>query len=213
MTRGGRTEQKDGPERRCIVTGESQPRGGLVRFVVGPDATVVPDIDGKLPGRGIWVSAGRDTIGQAVKKRLFARAAKAPVTAPEGLADTVHDLLTRRVIELIALARKAGQAVAGYEKARDWLQTGEAAVLIQASDGSERGKTKLRPPGGAQTHVTCLTAGEIGLAFGREHVIHAALAAGGLSARVVEEAAKLARMRGQNGVLGAGEDYETHERY
>jgi len=206
MTRGGRRAQIDEPERRCIVTGESQPRGGLVRFVVGPGAIVVPDIDGKLPGRGIWVSAGRDTIEQAAKKRLFSRAAKAPVTAPEGLTDLVHDLLSRRVIELIALARKAGQAVAGYEKVRDWLQTGEAAVLIQAADGSERGKTKLRPPEGAQTHVTCLTAGEIGLAFGREHVIHAALAAGGLSARVVEEAAKLARMRGQNGGVTAGED-------
>ncbi|MCC0077664.1 MAG: RNA-binding protein [Rhodobacter sp.] len=206
MTRGGRRAHADEPERRCIVTGESQPRGGLVRFVVGPGATVVPDIDGKLPGRGIWVSAGRENIEQAAKKRLFARAAKAPVTAPEGLADLVHDLLSRRVIELIALARKAGQAVAGYEKVRDWLQTGEAAVLIQAADGSERGKTKLRPPEGAQSHVTCLTAGEIGLAFGREHVIHAALAAGGLSARVVEEAAKLARMRGQNGGVTAGED-------
>jgi hypothetical protein len=206
MTRGGRVKASDEPERRCIATGESQPRGGLVRFVVGPDATVVPDITGKLPGRGIWVSADRQAIEQAVKRRLFSRAAKMQVTVPEGLADTVHDLLTRRVIESLSLARKAGQAVAGYEKVKDRLATGEAVVLIQASDGSERGKTKLRPPGGAETHLTCLTAGEIGLAFGREHVIHAALAAGGLTARVVEEAAKLARMRGRIGGEPVGED-------
>lgn len=203
MTRGGRTRDQDGPERRCIVTGVSQPKGGLVRFVVGPGEVIVPDIDGKLPGRGIHVSAGRDEIGQAVKRRLFARAARAPVTVPEGLADLVEALLARRLIDLLALARKAGQAVAGYEKARDWLVSGQAAVLVQAGDGSERGKTKLRAPEGEGAHVTCLTAAEIGLAFGREHVIHAALAAGGLSARVVEEAAKLARLRGHNDGMDA----------
>ena len=197
MTRGGRQkEHDDGPERRCIATGQSQPTGGLVRFVVGPDQAVVPDIMGKLPGRGIWVSARRDAIELAATRKLFARAARAPVTVPQGLADTVHDLLTRRVIDLVSMARKAGQAVAGYEKTRDALASGQMAVLIQAADGSERGKTKLRPPGGRDTHLTCLTAQEIGLAFGREHVIHAALAAGGLASRVVEEAARLASMRG-----------------
>jgi hypothetical protein len=206
MTRGGRTKDRDEPERRCIVTGESQPRGGLIRFVVGPDATVVPDVAGKLPGRGMYVSADRSAIEQAVKRRLFSRAAKMQVTAPEGLADQVHDLMTRRVIDSVSMARKAGQAVAGYEKTRDWLRNEEAEVLIQAHDGSERGKTKLRPPDGAETHITCLSAGEIGLAFGREHVIHAALAAGGLCTRVVEEAAKLARLRGRDGGVTAGED-------
>lgn len=206
MTRGGRTKDRDEPERRCIVTGESQPRGGLIRFVVGPDATVVPDVAGKLPGRGMYVSVDRSAIEQAVKRRLFSRAAKMQVTAPEGLADQVHDLMTRRVIDSVSMARKAGQAVAGYEKTRDWLRNEEAEVLIQAHDGSERGKTKLRPPDGAETHITCLSAGEIGLAFGREHVIHAALAAGGLCTRVVEEAAKLARLRGRDGGVTAGED-------
>ncbi|MCL4676646.1 MAG: RNA-binding protein [Pararhodobacter sp.] len=206
MTRGGRTKDRDEPERRCIVTGESQPRGGLIRFVVGPGATVVPDVVGKLPGRGMYVSADRSAIEQAVKRRLFSRAARTQVSAPEDLADQVHDLLTRRVIDSVSMARKAGQAVAGYEKTRDWLRNDSAEVLIQAHDGSERGKTKLRPPDGAETHIACLSAGEIGLAFGREHVIHAALAAGGLCTRVVEEAAKLARLRGRDGGVTAGED-------
>ena len=124
MTRGGRTKDRDEPERRCIATGETQPRGGPIRFVVGPDATVVPDITGKLPGRGMYVSADRDALELAVKRRLFSRAAKMQVTAPEDLAQQVHDLQARRVIELIAMARKAGQAVAGYEKTRDWLRNG-----------------------------------------------------------------------------------------
>ena len=99
MTRGGRTKDRDEPERRCIATGETQPRGGLIRFVVGPDATVVPDITGKLPGRGMYVSADRDALELAVKRRLFSRAAKMQVTAPEDLAQQVHDLQTRRVID------------------------------------------------------------------------------------------------------------------
>jgi predicted RNA-binding protein YlxR (DUF448 family) len=206
MTRGGRTKDRDEPERRCIVTGESKPRGGLVRFVVGPDAMVVPDVSGKLPGRGMYVSADRSAIEQAVKRRLFSRAAKTQVTPPEGLADQVHDLITRRVIESLSMARKGGKAIAGYEKTRDWLQKGEAKVLIQAHDGSERGKTKLRAPEGDGTYIGCLSAGEIGLAFGREHVIHAALATGGLTKRVVLEAAKLARLRERDGGVTAGED-------
>ncbi|MEZ5750505.1 MAG: RNA-binding protein [Paracoccaceae bacterium] len=206
MARGGREKDSDGPERRCIVSGQSQPRAGLIRFVVGPDASIVPDIAGKLPGRGIYVAADRAALEQAVKKRLFSRAAKMQVAVPDGLVETVHALVLKRVQETLSLARKAGQAVAGYEKVRDWLQQGEAAVLLQASDGSERGKTKLRAPEGEDTHVTCLTASELGFAFAREHVIHAALAAGSLSSRVVEEAAKLARLREQNGGDSAGED-------
>lgn len=205
MTRGGRTKEADEPERRCIATGESQPKGGLVRFVTGPDAMITPDILGKLPGRGIWVSADREALALAVKKKLFARAARQPVTVPEGLADLVEALVTRRVLDLVSLANKAGEAVAGFEKARELIAAGRVAVLLQAADGSARGKTKIRRPDNA-AYVGCLSAAEIGLAFGREHVIHAAVAAGGLSRRVVEEAAKLARLRGQDGGIAAAED-------
>ncbi|TCO73474.1 RNA-binding protein [Rhodovulum euryhalinum] len=195
MTRGGARKPADEPERRCIATGEVQPKAGLIRFVVGPDDRIVPDLLGKLPGRGIWVTAERTALETAVRKRLFARAAKRAVTLPEDLVDQVEAGLVRRVVEALSLARKAGQAVAGYEKVKGWLDGGEAAVLIQASDGSERGKTKLRPPRPEGAYIGCLTAREIGLAFGREHVIHGALAAGGLTERVVEDAAKLSGIR------------------
>ncbi len=199
MTRGGRDKDRDEPERKCIATGEVAPKAGLVRFVLGPDGTVVPDVAAVLPGRGMYVSADHALIERAARKGLFARAARQPVKAPEGLADLVEALLVRRVVELLSLARKAGQAVTGYEKVKDWLVGGRAVALIQASDGSERGKTKLRAPEGGKGLVSCLTAGEIGLAFGRERAIHAALAAGGLATRVVEEAARLAGLRGSDG--------------
>ena len=195
MTRGGRDKLQDEPERKCIVSGETGPKGGLVRFVIGPSGEVVPDILERLPGRGIWVSADRALIEKAAQKGLFSRAARQAVKAPDGLADLVAELLARRVIDLIALARKAGDAVTGYEKVKEWLVSGRAKLLIQAEDGSERGKAKLRPPAGENRLISWLTAGELGLAFGRERAIHAALAAGGLTTRVAEEAARLAGMR------------------
>jgi uncharacterized protein len=199
MTRGGREKVREDPERRCIVTGEVQPKAGLVRFAVGPEGQVVPDVLGRLPGRGIYVVADRAAIEKAAKKGLFARAAKKPVKVPEGLADLVEALLLRRVTDLLSMARKAGDAVTGFEKVKDWLVKGHARVLIQASDGSPREASRLHPPetkdGGGTSFIGCLTAGEMGLSFGRERAIHGALAAGGLTTRVVEEAARLAGLR------------------
>ncbi|WP_298562038.1 RNA-binding protein [uncultured Aliiroseovarius sp.] len=195
MTRGGHNKRPEEPERRCIATGETQPKAGLIRFVVGPDDMVVPDLLGKLPGRGIYVAANRAAIATAIKKGLFSRAARKPVTVPDGLLDLLERSYADRVTHLIAMARKAGQAVAGYEKVKDWLMKDQAYVLIQASDGSERGKSKLRPPREEGRFIECLTGDELGLAFGRENVIHGALASGGLASRVVEEAQKLTAMR------------------
>jgi len=205
MTRGGREKLRDEPERKCIATGEVSPKAGLVRFVVGPESVMVPDVAAKLPGRGIYVSATRAALDRAGGKGLFARVARQPVKVPEGLADLVETLLAKRVVELLSMARKAGDAVTGYEKVKEWLAGGRAVALIQASDGSERGKTKLRAPEGQNSLISCLTAGEIGLAFGRERAIHAALAAGGLTTRVVEEAARLAGLRSEAGRQDGGE--------
>ncbi len=206
MARGGRDKARDDPERKCIATGEVHPRRGLIRFVVGPDDTVVPDVQAKLPGRGIWVSAERDALQTAVSKKLFARAARAKVTVPEGLIEDVETLLLRRVTDRLAMARKAGRAVAGFEKVKDWLEKGQAAILVQASDGSGRGKGKLYRPGGRGSYFDILTADEIGLSFGREHVIHAALAAGGLADAFRDDAVRLSGVRasevGSDGAAG-----------
>ena len=195
MSRGGQAKDRsDGPERKCIATGEVQPKNGLIRFVVGPESQIVPDVLEKLPGRGIWVSADREALDKAVAKKLFARAAKAPVTVPADLVAQVEAQLVARVTGLLALARKSGDAVAGYERVKDWLGKDEADVLIQASDGSGRGKSKLSTPYGGK-FIGWLTADELGLAFGRETFIHAALGTGGLGKRVVEEAARLKGLR------------------
>ena len=204
MGRGGAKSDPGihGTERKCIASGQVRPTEELMRFVVGPDNQIVPDVLGKLPGRGLWVAADRANIELAVKKRLFGRAAKQAVTVPDGLVSEVESQLARRVIDLISLARKSGDAVAGYEKVKDWLFKEEAEVLIQASDGSGRGKSKLSTPHFG-TYIGWLTADELGMAFGRQMVIHAALASGGLGARVVQEAQRLKGMRVERTGAGA----------
>lgn len=205
MARGKakRDDDAEGPERRCLVTGETGPKSGLIRFVAGPEGQVVPDILGKLPGRGFYVTASRPILDEA-RRGQFARAAKAPVTVPDNLADEVERQLVRRVQDLVSLAKKAGWAVAGFEKVKEALAAagdgmGKGAwrkvrVLLQASDGSERGKAKLWTPEGARYYAV-LTSTELGAAFGRGAVIHAAMASGALADRVVEEAAKLRGLR------------------
>jgi hypothetical protein len=183
------------PERRCIVTRQSQPKAGLVRFVVGPDDEVVPDIAGRLPGRGIWVGAEASTLRRAVERGHFARGARRAVRVAPDLPERVEALLARHLVELIALARKAGQAIAGREKTLAALREGHAALLIQASDGSEREKAALRPPEGQDTHVCCLRSDELGMAFGRDRVIHAAVLADGLADRIRIESLRLAGIR------------------
>lgn len=199
MGRGGASKDRsDGPERKCIATGEVQPKFGLIRFVVGPEAQMVPDLAGKLPGRGVWIASDRAVIEKAVAKNLFTRAAKQPVQLPDDLPDLIESMLVRRVVDLISLSRKGGYAIAGYEKVKDWLMKEEATVLIQASDGSERGKSKLSTPYGG-SFIGWLTADELGRAFGRQTTIHAALGAGALPKRVVEEAARLKGLRVSDG--------------
>ncbi len=195
MGRGGvHKDRSEGSERKCIATGEVQPKYGLIRFVLGPESQVYPDIAAKLPGRGVYVAADRGALDRAVGKKLFARGFKAPVTAAEDVADEVERQLSRRVVELLSLARKSGDAVAGYEKVKTWLDREEAQVLIQAADGSGRGKSKLSTPHYGK-YIGWLTADELGQAFGRQTVIHAALASGGLAKRVVEEAQRLRGLR------------------
>ncbi len=202
MSRGGASKDRSqGPERKCIATGEVQPKHGLIRFVAGPEGQVVPDVLGKLPGRGVYVAADRAALQRAVAKKLFARGLKQPVQVSADLVDEVERQLARRVVDLISLARKSGDATAGYEKVKSWLSKEQALVLIQAVDGSGRGKSKLSTPHFGH-YIGWLTADELGLAFGRETVIHAALASGGLAQRVVEEAQRLRGVRKSEGGNG-----------
>jgi uncharacterized protein len=189
-------DAETGPQRRCLVAGKVRPKSALVRFVVSPDGTVVPDIAGRLPGRGLWLTARRDIVAHAAAKKVFARAARRGVTVSADLPDIVERLLARRCGELIGLARRAGEAVAGFEKVREELRAGRAGALLEASDGAADGRGKLlRLARGSVAVVDLLAAAELGAAFGRDHVVHGVVAPGRLAERLREEAERLRGFR------------------
>jgi predicted RNA-binding protein YlxR (DUF448 family) len=184
-----------GPLRRCLVTGDRGDRSFLLRFVIGPSGELVPDIAARLPGRGWWLSPRRDIVEQAVAKRVFARAAHRSVAVPVGFANHIEALLVQRCIDAVGLARRAGLAVAGFERVVGAIRSGKAAVLLAALDGAEGGRRKLFGRGRDLPLVCVLTAAEIGTAFGREHAVNASLGAGPLASRLVVDAMKLAGFR------------------
>lgn len=184
------------PARRCIVTGESGPRDGLIRFVVAPDGHLVPDLAETLPGRGLWLTARRDIVDTACARKLFAKAARGAVTVPEGLADRLEELLARRAAELIGLARRAGQLVTGFEAVREWLAAGRAGLVITARDAAADGARKLRGLAAGLPVVDVLDRAELGRACGRDEAVHAAVAPGRLADALAREAGRLAGFRG-----------------
>jgi len=187
-------ERNKASERKCIATGQVLSKSQLIRFVLGPNSVIYPDTENKLPGRGIWVKADRSAIMQAQKGQLFSRAAKQSTECLANLAEQVEDLVAYRIIKLISLSRKSGQCICGYEKVKDWLKKDMAKVLIQSADGSNREKSKLRTPANGK-FIGCLSSKELGKAFGRENITHCALASGGLTQRIVEDAQRLKGLR------------------
>ncbi len=195
-----RNRVSNDPERRCLASGRVCAKSDLLRFVVGPDGGLTVDLAARLPGRGLYVLPSRELLDRAVRRGLFARAAArhklGPVSVPADLADRVETLLQHRCRELVSLARRAGQAVAGFEKTAAWVRAGRAAVLLQASDGAAAGVAKLDVLAGGLPKVDVLDGAALAAAFGRPAaVVHGAVAAGGLAAKLAVEAARLGGLR------------------
>jgi uncharacterized protein len=172
-----------------------RPRSALLRFVIGPEDELVADLAARLPGRGLWLTPDRDIVERAAAKRLFARAARRPVRVAPGLADRLEALLAQRLIDGLGLARRAGLAVAGFEKVCEAVRGGRAALLFAALDGAETGRRKIRALGRDLPLAALLTAAELGAAFGREQTVHAAVGHGALTGRLLADAAKLVGFR------------------
>jgi hypothetical protein len=229
-------EPETGPMRRCVVTRERRPKETMFRFVVSPERVLIPDLAGKLPGRGLWLSACLDVIegrhGDGPKTtppktpptdgvsasqmpthmvrpkplfpgktgrevvRAFARAARGSVQVPPDLPAVLETALIRRIGDLLGLARRAGQAIAGFEKARDWMRTHPVGLILQARDGSEAERARFRSavPDGIPV-LDPLTGAELGRVFGHDTVVHVALASGRLADSIATEANRLAGLR------------------
>ncbi len=180
------TAETDLTERTCIVTRRVMEPDALIRFARGPDGVAVPDLKRKLPGRGVWVGLGRQIVAQAVAKDAFSRAFGAKTTASADLPDMVGQLLRKQALATISLAKKAGLAIAGFDKVEEAMRRKEAAILIHASEAAQDGKRRLdRLAGPGVEIVVIYTLDELDLAFGRSNVIHAAVKKGALASQLV----------------------------
>ena len=192
-----------GPLRRCAVSRAHKPPDELIRFVAGPDRTIVPDLARRLPGRGVWVDATRAAVAEAVRRKAFARSLQRNVEVPAELPTLVERLMQQRLVETVSLANKAGLLVAGFAKVEELIAAGRAVVVIHAVEAAADGAQKLdrkfkvlaRSPDGQAEIVRELTVAELSLAMGRPSVIHAAAADGGASRRLIDEARRLGRYR------------------
>jgi predicted RNA-binding protein YlxR (DUF448 family) len=188
------------PMRRCILTRMSLPTSRLVRFVVAPDRTVVPDVAEKLPGRGLWLRAERDIIDRACSTQLFARTSGENVVQPTDLSDRLEQLLAARCFDLIGLARRAGQAVSGYEKVRAKLRHkmtrhGVGAILLIASDGPSAAASRMDALTQGAVILQAFDGAEIGAAFGRKRVVYAVIGCGQIADSLVVEMCRLEGLR------------------
>jgi predicted RNA-binding protein YlxR (DUF448 family) len=191
-----------GTERLCASTGTVRPIDDMIRFVLSPEGGAVPDLKQRLPGRGVWITATRSALGQAIARKAFARSFKRDVRIAPDLLDSTERLLERAALDALAIAYKAGRVVAGFAKVEAALNEGDAAALLHASDAAPDGVRKLNAAArrNSENHrsiavLAAFTSAQLDLALGRSNVVHAALLAGPESKAVLTRLARLERFR------------------
>jgi predicted RNA-binding protein YlxR (DUF448 family) len=208
LDNGPRTD-RSATMRMCAVTRQVRPIGELIRFVVAPSGEVIPDLKRKLPGRGLWLSASRQTLAEAVRRHQFSKGFKREVRVSPTLPADTEALLVRSTIDALAMAAKAGQVISGFGKVEDALTSRQTRAsieaLIHASDGAADGIRKLdavlrqnavvNEKSDQFPVVTALTSEQLDLALGRSNVIHAALRAGPASKTFLSRSQILVRYR------------------
>jgi uncharacterized protein len=202
---GERAELDNGPrareqQRLCAATRSVRPTSELIRFVVGPHGEAVPDVKGKLPGRGIWVTATRTALDEAIKRKAFARGFKREVRLPSDFVARTEELLEKGVRDALAMAGKAGLVAAGFVRAETALVNQEVVALLHATEASAEGTRKLEAAGRRRSErplvvIGFLTSAQLDLALNRPNVIHAALLAGPASEAVLARCRRLERFR------------------
>jgi len=189
--------------RECALTRVDKPIGDLFRFVLSPDGVIVPDVDAKAEGRGVWISLSAVAVAEAVKKKAFTKSLKASVAVPDDLAEQARERLEQRLLGALSMARKAGQLVTGATKVRTALVGDSALALLTATDAAPDGRRKMvevldainrtKEAGAHAHHLELLSSDQLGLALGIENVIHAALTKGAAAQSALERANRLAR--------------------
>lgn len=202
----GATTVAPGMARHCALTREIKPVGELIRFVVGPDGAVVPDVKRKLPGRGLWLTGTRAALEEATRRNVFARGFKRAVAVMPALAADTERLLGRSALDALAIAGKAGLVVTGAARVETALREDGVVALIHAADAASDGKRKLdvalrrnRGEKSPETVIVDAFPGEqLDLALNRPNVVHAALLAGPVSETFLARVKRLERFRAGN---------------
>lgn len=193
--------------RECALTRETKSVEDLVRFVVSPDDVLMPDVDAKAEGRGVWVTLGHKEVAEAVKKKAFAKSLKTNVTVPDDLVGLTQKHLEARFLSALSMTRKAGQILTGGTKVKSAIEMGDAIALMTASDAADDGRKKMAGSlkgyekaaeeagieGVSIPHLELLDSAQLGLALGLENVIHAALTKGAAAQSALARGLRLAR--------------------
>lgn len=177
--------------RRCVAARAPRPADSMIRFVVGPGDKLVPDLAARLPGRGMWVSADRDALAQALARKQFARAARAPVGIAADLVEQVEAMLLRRCLDLVGLARRAGALVAGFDQVAEALRLRRCALVLTARDGAADGRRRIEALARDVPVLDPFGRTELGGAVGRDEIVHVGIAEGGLAQQLLKELGRL----------------------
>jgi predicted RNA-binding protein YlxR (DUF448 family) len=196
-------------ERTCIVSRRALPKHAMVRFVIAPNGSVVPDIAERLPGRGLWVSAAREAVVTASTRGHFAKAARRAVSADPGLADEVERQLAARALSLLGFARRAGAIAFGHDRVREMIESGRVGLLIEASDASPGSRARMTARADDVPQVALFSRAELGAPLGRDEIVHVALEAGPLAERFHAAARRLDDYRRSAGASDVAPDADN----
>lgn len=173
--------------RKDIASGQLRAKSDMIRFCLSPEGVIVPDLEGRLPGKGVWVTADKESIRVAVEKRLFHKAIRRKkLSIPEDLTEKIEILFAKRCQNLLGVARKAGLVVSGFDKVMEALRKGTVFCLLEAKDAGSDAE-KIRRASAGMTVYSFFTAQETGDALGRDRCVYVALKKGGASERLIAE--------------------------
>ncbi len=190
------SEKKNSRTRTCLVTRETIPASKLIRFACSRDGEIVPDVASKLPGRGGWVRADRDTVQKAIDNQLLMNFGKKALSS-SGISDQVHvaknlldlieNLLFKRCMDFLGLANRAGNVITGFEKVRKILKSGKSGILIIASDAAEGSRSKITQGLDNLQIIDMFARNDLSKALGQENAVHLAMLPGGISRTLLDE--------------------------
>ena len=130
-----------GSERRCILSGDTSARDGLLRLAISPEGLVLPDVAAKAPGRGAWIGVTHAELETSLaeghlKKALMRSFKGAPLTIPDDLPARTEAALTRHLGDRLGLELRSGNIVMGSARIEEQARSGRIAILLHASDSS-----------------------------------------------------------------------------